>query len=112
MTAEERQTWTCVDCAVVVSFSSQGAAPAPPSWRDGPRGWLCLNCQREEVAAAAPSAPDAESRTERRRALTEFELLRDPEATDGQIARRAKTSPAVVRPIRAELHAAGRLPSG
>jgi len=77
---------------------------------DGPRGWICLNCRREEVIAAVPITRDAEGRAARRRALTEFELIRDPEATDGQIAKRANTAPRIVRPIRAELREDGRLP--
>jgi hypothetical protein len=47
----------------------------------------------------------------RRRALTEFELLRDPEASDQLIAKRARCPTASVRPVRAALLALGELPA-
>lgn len=78
---------------------------------EGDRGWLCLGCRREEVVAAVAVSSDDAGRASRRRALTEFELRRDPSASDGQIARRVKTSPAVVRPVRAALREAGELPA-
>ena len=101
-------SWTCVDCAVTATYTSSSTA-TPRSWIHGTRGWLCLNCQREEVIASVPTTPDDESRKARRRALIEFELRRDPEASDGQVARRAHTSTSTVRPVRAELRAEGEL---
>jgi hypothetical protein len=44
-----------------------------------------------------------------RRALTEFELRRDPAASDRLIAKRAKCPTAFVAPVRAALRKAGRL---
>lgn len=108
----ESPRWTCVDCAMVASFSAPVPRSAQPSgWRRGARGWLCLDCQREEVRASVPTTNDANGRNKRRRALVEFELRRDPQASDGQIAKRSSTSPAVVRPIRAELRQGGALPT-
>ncbi len=46
----------------------------------------------------------------RRHALIEFELLRDREATEMEIAKRASCSTAVVRKVRAALREAGKLP--
>ena len=46
----------------------------------------------------------------RRHALIEFELLRDREATEMEIAKRASCSTAVVRKVRASLREAGKLP--
>jgi hypothetical protein len=48
----------------------------------------------------ASTGTTAEQKAKRRRALTEFELRRDPEASDQLIAKRAGCSTAAVRPIR------------
>jgi hypothetical protein len=106
-----RASWTCVDCGVTASFDPPRRQAVPDGWTKDDRGWLCLGCRREAVAATITVTNDGAGRSERRRALTEFELLRDPAASDGQIARRAHTSPAVVRPVRAEMREAGRLPA-
>jgi hypothetical protein len=103
------QSWTCVDCSMIASYSPPHSGPAPEGWENGARGWLCLNCRRNAVVAAIPSTRDAEGRAARRQALIEFELLRTPDASDGQIAGRAHTSAAVVGPVRADLLADGRL---
>ncbi len=104
-------SWTCVDCGVTASFGPAQAKALPDGWMNGKRGWLCLGCRREEVAAAAEEASELVGGVAGRRALAEFELLRDPDASDGQIARRVHTSPAVIRPVRAELREDGRLPA-
>ena len=103
------QRWTCVDCAMVASYTPPKSGPPPSGWLEGSRGWLCLTCRREEVIAAVPMTHDAEARLARRSALIEFELIRDPAASDGQIAQRAHTATRIVRPVREELTAAGRL---
>jgi hypothetical protein len=46
----------------------------------------------------------------RRRALTEFELLRDPHAPDHLIAKRVRCSTSVIGPIRASLKGGGGTP--
>ena len=51
----------------------------------------------------------AEGWAPRRQALIEFELRRDPEATEVEVAKRAQCSSATVRKIRRELRAAGQL---
>jgi hypothetical protein len=97
---------------MVSRFSAPVSRSARPSgWRRGARGWLCLDCQREEVRAAVPSARDTDGRAARRRALVEYELRRDPEAPDGLIAKRSQISPHIVGPIRVELCQIGVLPS-
>jgi hypothetical protein len=60
------------------------------------------------MAEASERAP-ADTKASRRRALTEFELLRDPAASDHLIAKRAKCPTAFVAPVRAALRKAGRL---
>ena len=71
--------------------------------------WLCLRCRRERVMAEASTVAAEGGKARRRRALTEFELLRDPEASDHLIAKRAQCPTPVVRPVRAALLRAGRL---
>ncbi len=110
MTIGNGATWTCLDCGVVASFDPPRTNGAPDGWAEGERGWLCLNCRREAVVAGVDGENREARQSDRRRALTEFELLRDPGASDGAIARRAKTSSATVKPVRAQLRAAGRLP--
>jgi hypothetical protein len=105
------QSWTCTDCGVVASYDPPRSHPEPEGWAKRERGWLCLYCRREEVMAQATGETKAELRSSRRRALAEFELLRDPEAADIVIARRVRCAAAVVRPIRASLREAGKLPN-
>lgn len=103
------KTWTCVGCNVTASFEPPHKG-TPEGWIKQPRGWLCLHCRREEVVASATAETREGRRVERRAALAEFELLRDPDAPDGAIAQRIKTSTAIVRPVRARLREAGKLP--
>jgi hypothetical protein len=104
-----RRSWTCVDCSVVASFDPPHTG-VPDGWAEDEGGWLCLSCRRERVVTGAAGDSREERQSDRRRALTEFELVRDPDASDGVVARRARTSSAMVRPVRARLREAGRLP--
>jgi hypothetical protein len=110
MAASNGRTWTCHDCGVVASFVRPHTNGTPDGWAEEAGGWLCLNCRREAVIAEVQGESRQERQSDRRRALTEFELLRDPDASDGAIARRARTSSAMVRPVRARMREAGRLP--
>lgn len=110
MAPRDAQSWTCRDCGVVASFDPPRPSGAPEGWARSEDGWLCLNCRREAVIAGVEGESRKERQSDRRRALMEFELLRDPEASDGAIARRARTSSVMVRPVRAQLREAGRLP--
>jgi hypothetical protein len=82
---------------------------APPHWvreRDG--SYYCLVCRRERaVEAALDEAGDSvgtEARAKlRSSALVKFEIKRDPERTEGEIAKAARTSIAAVRKARTEL---------
>ena len=59
----------------------------------------------------ASTGTTSEERANRRRALTEFELRRDPDASDQLIAKRARCSTAAVRPVRSALMEQGALPA-
>jgi len=84
------------------------AASAPPHWFTDEAGdHFCLACRRERaVEIALDDAPDAstEARAKlRSAAVVEFELERDPERTEGEIARSARTSIGAVRKARKRL---------
>ena len=102
--------WTCGRCGVSARFAPgfQGRAK-PTGWAKSQGEWRCLACRRAEAIDAAGSGSSAGPAATRRRALTEFELLRDPSAPNRVIAKRVKCPTRVVVPIRAELRASGRL---
>ena len=84
---------------------------APPNWVRGDDGsHYCLACRRERaIEAALEDAGDVgiEARAKvRRAAVVEFEIIRDPERTEGEIARAARTSIGAVRNARKRLQAA------
>jgi hypothetical protein len=83
-------------------------ANAPPNWLTDERGnHYCLVCRREravEIALAAAGDVGIESRAKlRSTAVVEFEIERDPERPEGEIARAAHTSIAAVRKARKRL---------
>ena len=104
--------WTCSRCRVTVTFPPGNPEPARPiGWAQHETGWLCLGCRRDEVAQAALIGNEAGRSARRRWALTEFELIRDPDASDQLIAKRVRCTTASVRPVRAALREAGEHPS-
>lgn len=106
--SKRSRSWRCSGCDMSVSFEAGKAPKQPDGWSKRGGKWLCLRCRREEVMDKAGSGP--EGWASRRQALIEFELLRDREATEMEIAKRASCSTAVVRKVRASLKAKGKLP--
>jgi hypothetical protein len=103
------QSWTCQECRVNVRYADGAKAPRrPDGWAKSAGKWLCLRCRRERVMDAAGTG--VEGYSERRKALIEFELLRNREATEMDIAKVASCSTAVVRKVRHSLREAGKLP--
>jgi hypothetical protein len=85
-------------------------AELPPNWEREPDGnYYCLVCRREraiEIALAEATDKGTEVRAKlRASAVVEFEIRRDPERTEGEIARAARTSIAAVRKARKEVGA-------
>jgi hypothetical protein len=104
------RSWTCGRCGVRTSFSSGTDHPAEPDgWAEVDGEWRCLACRRDDVVDTVAVTGRPGAATTRRRALAEFELLRDPSASDRVIAKRVKCSTGSVTPIRAALRASGRL---
>ena len=104
-------SWTCDECGVRVSFAagSEDNPSMPEGWEERGDTWLCLGCRRREVTEAVTEGPEASRAAERRRALAEFELLRNPDAPDHVIARRAHCQPRFIAPIREAMRDEGRL---
>lgn len=83
-------------------------ADLPPNWmRGADGGHYCLGCRREraiETALAEASDLGTEARAKLRAAtVIEFEIERDPERTEGEIAKAARTSIGAVRKTRQRL---------
>jgi hypothetical protein len=83
---------------------------APPNWVLEDDRHYCLACRRERaIETALEEAGDVgiEARAKlRSRAVVRFEIARDPERTEGEIAKAARTSILAVRNARKEMAAA------
>jgi hypothetical protein len=96
--------WTCSRCRVTVRWMpGYEHHERPSAWAEDGGEVYCLACRRELAAeagvGAAASGTTAQDRAQlRTAALIEFEVSRDPERSDGEIARAIRTSvPAVVK---------------
>jgi hypothetical protein len=80
---------------------------APPNWATEGGLHYCLVCRRERaVEKALDKAGDIgiEARAKvRSAAVVEFEIRRDPQRTEGEIAKAARTSIGAVRKARKQL---------
>src|SRR5215210_3194332 len=97
--------WTCGRCEMTSTWTNGlTEGNAPPHWVEEGGAHYCLACRRERaVDAALEDAGDIgiEARAKvRSAAVVEFEILRDPERTEGEIARAARTSIGAVRKAR------------
>ncbi len=103
--ARSRSEWCCDRCAVSISwmpgYERKGGTPA--GWtRRGDKAH-CLQCRRAIAAEAAnDTAPAGATREERAKlrasALIEFEIRRDPDRPNGEIAKVVRCSvPAVLK---------------
>jgi hypothetical protein len=83
-------------------------AELPPNWiRESDGNHYCLVCRREraiEATLAEACDVDPEKRAKlRSTAVVEFEIKRDPDRTEGEIAKAAGTSVLAVRKARRRL---------
>jgi hypothetical protein len=88
----------------------------PPEWVEQSGHLYCLACRRELAAeqalVGAPLDATAKRRAElKSAAIVEFEVKRDPERPDGEIARSVRTSVAVVQRARERLVSPPSAPS-
>jgi len=106
---EEASSWTCARCEVTVSFSPEVKRPRLPSTWVRENGELyCLGCRRELAADAGVEGVGEDVPSQRRlqirsHARIEFEVKRDPERPDNQIAKACGTSTFAVRKARTRL---------
>jgi hypothetical protein len=94
---------------MTVSFSPEVERPRlPASWAKEEGLLYCLSCQREMageagVDAISDDAPSQQREQARSQARIEFEIKRDPDRQDNQIAKACHTSVVSVRKARARL---------
>jgi hypothetical protein len=109
---QDVQAWTCARCKVTATWMPGHDADCPINWKQEGDGHLyCLTCRRalagdaavEEAPNDLPSAGRARLRAT---AVVEFELRRDPDRTNGEIARAIRTSVPAVAKARERIEAA------
>jgi hypothetical protein len=108
---EATDPWRCAYCEVEVSWiGGRADRGLPVNWSEEQGGLACLACRRELAAdAAVNDSPDEMSVQDRAKlrtsALLDFEVMRDPERSDAQIAGAVHTSVVAVRKARKRLGA-------
>ena len=114
--AEQGIGWTCARCEMTVSFAPEVERPRLPTTGVQADGLLyCLACRREMAGDASLEGIAADTPNEKRlrirsQARIEFEINRDPERPDNQIAKSCRTSTVAVRKARARLGLESRRP--
>ena len=82
----------------------EGKAKLPPNWVRENGQHYCLVCRRERAIEAALAKAEEMGSEERAKlrtsAVVEFEIERNPERTEGEIAKAARTSIGAVRKAR------------
>ena len=107
--AEEVTSWTCARCEMTVSFAPEVKRPSlPSSWAMQDGALYCLSCRREMAGEAGlegigEDTPGDKRLRIRSQARIAFEINRDPERSDNQIAKVCRTSTVTVRKARARL---------
>jgi hypothetical protein len=102
-------TWTCARCQVTVSFAPEVERPRlPTTWVQEDGELYCLGCRRDMAGEAGldgvgEDIPNQQRLQIRSQARIEFEIRRDPERQDNQIAKACGTSTVSVRKARARL---------
>ena len=95
-------SWTCERCEVTASWAADADHPQlPRGWVADGEGTFCLGCRRTLAGEAALDETVETTRDERakirRAAVLEFEVRRDPDRGNGEIARACRSSvPAVI----------------
>jgi hypothetical protein len=108
------QKWRCERCDVTISYMPGHERKGPPAgWETKSSKSYCLRCRRAEAAdAAIERAPANTTREERAKiratAVLEFEILRDPDRPNGEIAKVVRCSVPAVLKSRRRLEAAGK----
>jgi hypothetical protein len=116
MASKATVKWTCARCEVTVGLPKGPDTPKlPVGWERKGRKLYCLACRREmaeedSVADMPEGAPAAKSQALRSAARVEFEIKRDPNRPDNQIAQACRTSIPAVKKARERLGLPGPAP--
>ena len=105
--------WRCDRCQMTTrQMAGRERTECPDSWAERDGVLHCLKCRRDAAAdLAVEQADDAnvDKRAEVRRwAVIEFEIERDPESSDREIARAINSSLPTVSKVRRRLEARRR----
>jgi hypothetical protein len=105
--------WRCDRCDVTTrQMPGHERTECPESWVERDGSLYCLGCQRDIAADRAVEDEDGSNvgrRAEVRRwAVVEFEIQRDPERSNGEIARAIRSSVPAVTKARKRLEARWR----
>ena len=109
--ATESSSWTCDRCGVAIRYLPGREPSGPPTgWSTEDGDTHCLTCRRDLAADAAyhHAGPDVSRQDRARlraRGQIDFEIERDPERTNGEIARSLRCSVAAVVKARRQLEA-------
>lgn len=101
--------WTCARCEMTLSFAPEVKQPRlPATWARHDGLLYCLACRRDlageaGLAGVAENTPNEKRLQIRSHARIAFEITRDPERPDNQIAKACRTSTVAVRKARAKL---------
>jgi hypothetical protein len=105
----EPQQWTCGYCQVEVRWmNGHEGNGLPANWTEENRGPACLACRRALAAESAVDDNSSDLSTQERArlrsyALLEFEVTRDPDRSNAQIAGAVHTSVVAVQKARERL---------
>jgi hypothetical protein len=107
---ELEASWECAVCGVTVRWMPGFEPPGerPPNWTEGVDGLHCLGCRRDVAAEAALAVAPEDSTPAHRAGLrsaarVDFEVRRDPDRADGNIARACRSSVQAVQKSRRRL---------
>ena len=97
--------FTCARCEVTSRWTEGLGAATPPNWVKENGLYYCLVCRREraiERPSRRPARPvsTADRAKLRSAAVVDFEIARDPDRTEGEIAKAARASIGAVRKAR------------
>jgi hypothetical protein len=107
-------SWTCVRCEMTIRYLPGHEPSGPPTgWSVEDGGTHCLACRRDLAAEAAFDRADGDVTWEDRAKLRamgrlDFEIKRDPERTNGEIAKALRCSVPAVLKARHRLEAGRR----
>ena len=98
--------WTCARCEMTSRWTEGLGAESPPNWVRDNGLFYCLVCRREraidDAIEAAGDVSTADRAKLRSSAVVDFELDRNPDRTEGEIAKAARASISAVRKARKE----------